>query len=115
MTAERRLFVFRLSMVLGEKNNLNSYKSMVDVSCFAFDILYKVINNLEISFMHYELVEICLHTDNYRPISLFKIKINNGKKNQKTSIAKHLWIGNVKREEVDCAASSRSLEGRLAR
>lgn len=65
--------------------------------------------------MHYELEETCLHTDNYRPISLVKIKINNGK-NHKTSIAKHLWIGNVKREEVvDCAASSRSLEGRLTR
>lgn len=88
---------------------------MVDVSCFAFDILYKVINSLEISFMHYELVETCLHTDNYRPFSLFKIKINNGKKS-KISIAKHLWIGIVKREEVfDCAASSRSLEGRLTR
>lgn len=94
---------------------MNSCKSMVDVSCSAFDILYKVINNLEISFMHYELVETRLHTDNYRPISLFKIKINNGK-NQKTSIAKHLCIGNVKREEVfDCAASSKSVEGRLVR
>lgn len=59
---------------------MNSCKSMVDVSCFALNILYKVINNLEISFMHYELVETCLHTDNYRPISLFKMKINNGEK-----------------------------------
>lgn len=83
MTAEQRLFVFRLSMVLKSgENNLNSCKSMVDVSFIALDIFYKVINNLEISFMHYELVETCLHTDSYRPISLFKIKINNEKKSK---------------------------------
>lgn len=83
MTAEQRLFVFRLSMVLKRgENNLNSCKTMADVSFIALDILNKVINNLEISFMHYELVETCLHTDNYRPISLFKIKINNEKKSK---------------------------------
>lgn len=83
MTSEQRLFMFRLSMVLKrEETNLNSCKSMVDVSCFALDIPYKVINNLEISLMRYELVETCLHTDNYRPISLFKIKINNGEKSK---------------------------------